>query len=408
MYDNATRYPKDALMTVKEIAELAGVSIGTVDRVLHSRGRVSTETRTRIQAIIESSGFTPNPIARSLRRNKPYSFCAILPRKDEDSGYWDLASQGIREASDELVHFGVQTSILEFDRYDPLSFRNTLAKARKENPDGLLLPPVLPSESRVFIASIEGEIPYVFFDADLPGCQPICTIGQDPYRAGFLAGRLAYLLAGGCLPAAGNSVKTAETSGGPASFAVLSAHSEDYHIRRRQDGFLAYLAGVHARGVLRDGVDLEQDETAATSLSTLLGDHAELRGVFVTSASAHRLAKARGQLRSGRPFVVVGFDLVPANQRMLSDGGIDAIISQRPQEQGRQGLLNLYRAIVLGRPVAPRIEMPLDIYLKENVPPLEEPGREPFGAPLGERLGDPRGAYVIKEIPTKTTQEVQK
>jgi len=182
-------------MTVKEIAELAGVSIGTVDRVLHSRGRVSTETRTRIQAIIESSGFTPNPIARSLRRNKPYSFCAILPRKDEDSGYWNLASQGIREASDELVHFGVQTSILEFDRYDPLSFRNTLAKARKENPDGLLLPPVLPSESRVFIASIEGEIPYVFFDADLPGCQPICTIGQDPYRAGFLAACLQRAIA---------------------------------------------------------------------------------------------------------------------------------------------------------------------------------------------------------------------
>ena len=142
VYDNATRYPKDSLMTVKKIAELAGVSIGTVDRVLHNRGRVSTETRTKIQTIIESSGFTPNPIARSLRLNKPYRFCAILPRKDEDSGYWGLANQGIREAADELVHFGVQTSILEFDRYDSVSFRSTLATARKDQPDGLLLPPV--------------------------------------------------------------------------------------------------------------------------------------------------------------------------------------------------------------------------------------------------------------------------
>jgi LacI family transcriptional regulator len=343
-------------MTVKEIAELAGVSIGTVDRVLHSRGRVSAETRTRIQTIIERSGFTPNPIARSLKRNKPYRFCAVLPRMDEDSGYWGLANQGIREAADELVHFGVQTSILEFDRYDPVSFRTTLASARKENPDGLLLPPVLPSESRAFVESVDGTIPYVFFDADLPGCQPVCTIGQDPYKAGYLAGRLVYLLAGGK----------------QASFAVLSAHSEDYHIRRRQDGFMAYLDGVGARGLLREGIDLEQDEAAEASLSALIRTQPDLRGIFVTSASAHHLAKARQQLRSRKPFVLVGFDLVPANQRMLAGSGIDAIISQRPQEQGRQGLLNLYRAIVLGRPVPARIQMPLDIYLKENVPLIDE------------------------------------
>lgn len=398
-------------MTVKEIAELAGVSIGTVDRVLHSRGRVSPETRTKIQAIVGSSGFTPNPIARSLKRNKPYRFCAALPRKDEDSGYWGLANQGIREAADELVHFGVQTTILEFDRYDPVSFRTILATARKGNPDGLLLPPVLPSESRAFIESMEGTIPYIFFDADLPGCQPVCTIGQDPYKAGYLAGRLIHLLSGICLPAQdkhgslpGKHGKPTGTGEGPASFAVLSAHSEDYHIRRRQDGFLAYLAGVRARGVLRENVDLEQDEAATESLSALLNDHPDLRGVFVTSASAHRLAKARRQLSSRRPFVLVGFDLVPANQRMLAEGGIDAIISQRPQEQGRQGLLNLYRAIVLGRPVASRIEMSLDIYLKENAPsssslPGELPGKLP-GEPLGPPLG--------KEIPTKTIQEVRK
>jgi len=45
-------------MTVKEIAELAGVSIGTVDRVLHSRGRVSRSTRERIETIIKDTGFS--------------------------------------------------------------------------------------------------------------------------------------------------------------------------------------------------------------------------------------------------------------------------------------------------------------------------------------------------------------
>ncbi|MDR2363353.1 MAG: LacI family DNA-binding transcriptional regulator, partial [Spirochaetaceae bacterium] len=78
-------------MTVKEIAELAKVSIGTVDRVIYRRGRVAAVTKARIEAIIEKYQFTPNPIARRLKRNRAYRFCAFLPRRDQDAGYWGQA-----------------------------------------------------------------------------------------------------------------------------------------------------------------------------------------------------------------------------------------------------------------------------------------------------------------------------
>jgi LacI family transcriptional regulator len=64
----------------------------------------------------------------------------------------------------------------------------------------------------------------------------------------------------------------------------------------------------------------------------------------------------------------VGYDLIPKNRELLQNGGIDAIISQRPEEQGRPALLNLYRRIVLEQPIPPKVEIPLDVYLKENVP----------------------------------------
>jgi len=82
--------------TVKEIAHLAGVSIGTVDRVLHDRGEVSVETKAKVHAIIASRGYEPNILARQLARNKVYTFRAILPRADQDSGYWSLCLAGIR------------------------------------------------------------------------------------------------------------------------------------------------------------------------------------------------------------------------------------------------------------------------------------------------------------------------
>jgi LacI family transcriptional regulator len=53
---------------------------------------------------------------------------------------------------------------------------------------------------------------------------------------------------------------------------------------------------------------------------------------------------------------------------MLREGRIDAIISQCPEDQGRQALLNLYRSIVLGQEILPKIEIPLDVYIKDNIP----------------------------------------
>jgi LacI family transcriptional regulator len=51
---------------IKDIAEKASVSIGTVDRVLHNRGEVAEETRQQVLNIIAKLGYTPNLLAKSL------------------------------------------------------------------------------------------------------------------------------------------------------------------------------------------------------------------------------------------------------------------------------------------------------------------------------------------------------
>ncbi|MCA1951321.1 MAG: LacI family transcriptional regulator [Treponema sp.] len=341
-------------MTVKEIARLAGVSIGTVDRVLHGRGRVSAETKEKIEQIIKSTGFTPNPIARGLKRSRPYTFVALLPNRSQDSGYWGQGYGGLQSAADELSALGIKTLCIEYDRYDPKSFREARAKFSAMQCDGLLLPPIMPEESRDLIESIEGKIPYIYFDADLPGTSPLCVIGQDAFRGGMLAGRLAQLL----------------SAGKQGSFGVLVAHQEDYHILRRRDGFYNYAQEHDIKVFQQQGVDLEHPDAARELIKSLLNSHNDLLGVFVTSASAHRIAEAARELRETNKFIIIGYDLVPENHRLLQEGHIDAIISQRPEYQARRGLLNLYRAIVLGKTIQKREEIPLDLYLPENTPPF--------------------------------------
>ena len=66
-------------MTISEIAKKANVSIGTVDRVIHNRGRVSKETEQLVKKIIAESNFEPNQYAKSLKLNKRFYLLQSKP-----------------------------------------------------------------------------------------------------------------------------------------------------------------------------------------------------------------------------------------------------------------------------------------------------------------------------------------
>ena len=97
---------KDRIVRIKDIAERAGVSPGTVDRVLHNRGRVSSEARAKILQIVEEMNYEPNLIARALGSNKIYRLAALIPDDNVDL-YWEAPRQGIEKAEKDLKQFGI-------------------------------------------------------------------------------------------------------------------------------------------------------------------------------------------------------------------------------------------------------------------------------------------------------------
>jgi LacI family transcriptional regulator len=342
-------------MTVHEIAALAGVSIGTVDRVLHKRSRVSTETRAKVEAIIEQYRFTPNPIARRLKRNRAYRFCALIPRRDQDAGYWGQIITGIERAAREIQPLGAETEIIEYDRYDPQAFEKTSDAICAGKTEGLLFAPIMQKRTRPFVERICAEkIPIVFVDADMPGTEPLCVIGQDSFSGGYLAGRLFHLFAGTVsLPAA-----------------VLDAHGDDFNITRRREGFLSYAEKNSFPVIVQEYSDYGGGDISVKKIAEFLKEHNHLSGIFITNCMAHRVAEAAEQQRRKEPFLLVGYDLIPSNRQMLLHGRINAIISQRPEEQGREALLTLFRSIVLAQTVETKREIPLDVHIKENTNPL--------------------------------------
>jgi LacI family transcriptional regulator len=82
-------------MNLQDIAELAGVSTGTVDRVLHNRKGVSQKTKEKIQAIMDEYGYQPNLIARQLKNNKILKIGVLLPLLSSGCGYYCKLLEGM-------------------------------------------------------------------------------------------------------------------------------------------------------------------------------------------------------------------------------------------------------------------------------------------------------------------------
>jgi LacI family transcriptional regulator len=344
-------------ITVKEIARLAGVSIGTVDRVLHDRGGVSSDTKRRIDGIIASLGFEPNLLARQLSLNKSYTFRAVLPRADQDSGYWGLCLAGLRRAERDLAPYRTALRIDEFDRYDRDAYRALLEDLVADPCDGLLIAPVLPEDLLPALGRMgavgDGPMPYVFLDRDAPGAAPIAAIGQDAYRGGYLAGRIMSLLArgGGCLVA-------------------VSAHAGDRHIMHRIEGFKAFFGGGREIEVA-ECPELEAPEDCDRYLGRLFDGRPGIAGALVANSSGHLVGDWLESRAARGSCAVLSWDLVPANARALREGGIDCVVSQRPAEQAREALDRLFRAVVRGESDPTPASIPLEVYFKENIPDKE-------------------------------------
>jgi LacI family transcriptional regulator len=261
--------------------------------------------------------------------------------------------EGIQNGAAKITPLGVDVEILEYDRYDLQSFHNKADEILRSKPDGVILPPIMSEKTRPFIEALQGEQkPYVFFDADIPDMKPLCVVGHDSFKGGYLAGRLMHLFAGRITKPA----------------VVLDAHGEDYHIIQRRKGFLRYAEEHGFPALFREYSGYAGAELSEQEITCFLLETSDLAGIFVTNCLAHRVAEVAKRLFAERHFFIIGYDLIPNNRRLLEQGWIDAIIAQRPEEQGRLALQSLYQHIVLEQKVASRIEIPMDIYIRENIP----------------------------------------
>lgn len=336
------------IITIKKIAELANVSPGTVDRIIHNRGQVSQENIDKVNAIIKKHGFKRNIFASNLASNKKSRIAVFLP-KSEKLEYWESQLTGVKKAGEEFGKFGIELYYFLYD-FDSESFQEMFSKVLDFECEGLLFSPIFHEESLLFLEQYKNKnTPVVMIDSDINNDISHFYIGQDAFKSGYLAGRLI-------------------------SFAVKNERNVlIVKIAKEIDSTSVYLQRIkgfytffeeHSELTNFNFSEITVKDPDVNQLT--LEMFKNISSIFIPNSRAYIVAQFLEQ-QNIKGIRIIGYDLLKENITYLNSGIIDFLINQKPEEQGYTGISYLYKKIILHeKNINPTHFIPLDIIVKEN------------------------------------------
>ena len=265
-------------ITVKDIATLAGVSKGTVDRVLHNRGEVSEASREKVMRIARQIGYKPNMHASLLASQKKYVMVCMIPEYAPGE-YWDLVAKGITAAQKKAEPFRISIQLFKYDLFSERSMDDCFARVMEQRPDAVVMAPTFPGRARAIMDELHArDIPCLLIDSCLPDCTYLAYFGMHMLRSGYLA---AHLLTDRC---------SAE------KIAVFRIHKDMESVNNsaesRYAGFRQYLE-EHAPGteLIHLYIHPYDREYNRTVLRRFFMAHPDVRHIITFNSRVHLIAE---------------------------------------------------------------------------------------------------------------------
>ncbi len=338
------------MVTQSKIAELAGVSRSTVERVLNNRGDVNSTTREKVMEIARLLDYHPNRAGQTLaiRRKNLIIGCIII---DAVNQFYMELNKGIEEMAREYQSYGVKVLVRKalFNEEEQL---RRIDELLEENINALVIQPV---DNGPVIEKLreldESGIPIVTLNTDISDqIHQLCYVGNDFYLCGMTAANILYLVTGGVC-------KIGIVNG----FADAKAHYD------RIEGFREFIGG-YPEMRLTDIVENQDDELESYHVTkTMLEKHPEIDAVFIVAGGVQGACRAIKEFGE-RKISVISFDDLPETKKLVKEGVIAATICQQPVRQSKKAMSVLFDYFVEGkRPEKNRFYTDILIKVKANI-----------------------------------------
>ena len=304
-------------VTLRQIAELAGVSRGTVDRVMNNRGHVNEEVEARVRQIAAELGYEPNQAGRALARAKVSVKIGFLIQSVETPTMQTVA-EGAEEAAAKLRSRGLDVVIRKLESLGEQQELDAIEALVKEGIKGLA---ITPSDSPEIYAALDRVvdlgIPVITVNGDAPRSRRMCFVGMDNAQGGRTAAGLVRSM----LPAGGKVL-------------TLSAYPNNHGHRARYVSFAEEMAKI------------------APDIQLLPLQHGACEAIE----------------KMGRKVRVVAYDLTPQNRIDLTENKIEFVIDQNARVQGTQPPQLLYEYLIEGKqPTCPQMYTDILIKTRYNI-----------------------------------------
>lgn len=320
-------------VTIRQIAEAAGVSRGTVDRALNNRGRIRPEIEQEIKRIAEEMGYRPNQMGRALSMSKNNIKIGVI-LQGSDTPFWQEVYLGIEEAREEVDNLGGHLLMRKTSHVSEEETLKAMEELRSEGVSGIAMVPVEAESIKERIDKFVEvyHIPVITFNSDVEGTKRLCFVGQNALQCGRAAAGLM-----------------GELTGGAGMTAVISGHAENPSLSNRVKGFRQELERKYP-GMTMIGPEycLEDNEKSEQIMDRILDKYPDLDGIYITSHGEEGVCRALKRHGKAGHIKMIANDFMGKNYELLKDGSIHFLIGQDAFVQGYEPVMILVRLLFQG------------------------------------------------------------
>ncbi len=340
---------------IKDIAIRAGVSVGTVDRVLHNRPNVSESAMKKVQAALHDMDYQPNVYASALAYNRSFSIICLMPQHESEA-YWDEVEDGLMRAISFRRDFHFELKMIYYNRMDDVSFADACNDCMLQTPNGVILVPTSKDNSLQFANDLhEQNIPLILLDSYIEELNPLAFFGQDSFHSGYFAAKMLMLIA------------STETD-----LMIMKRVKRGVSFTKQQEnrevGFKHYMkkhfpkVKIHEL-VLPLGADTK---TCNKVMAQFFETHKQIHHGITFNSKAWIVGEYLLQNHL-TDIKIMGYDIVQRNAACMREGSISFLIAQHGYMQGYLAVDSMFRSIVLNQEVRCINYMPIELLSKENI-----------------------------------------
>lgn len=321
-------------VTSQTIADLAGVSRGTVDRALKGRGQIRPEVKERILRIAEALDYSPNPAATALVRAKKRSRIKLVIH-NTGSVYWRNLKLFFTEAAAEYRGFGLTLDITELSGDEAEEMIEVLDTCLEQPPDYLIVTPYNTDAMRAKLQEImDRKIPLLTIDTTIDNNPSSCHIGTNPEDDGRIMAGLFHFVFAGRTPR------------------LLTLYRYQFHLAStyRKQAFFDELDQLgQSYEVVEDAVITGLPQSSYHKTRQLLEQHADLDAIFVASGNTEGVCNALIDTGRAGKLKVYAYDITGSLRKYLDDGVVTATLCQSNRLIAEAAMKHVADEIIFGR-----------------------------------------------------------